>query len=167
MNSRISSSEAGPALGQESHRGHDLPRRAEAALEAVVLHERLLHRVRSVGPGDPLDGGDGAALGLRRQGQAGQHSPAVHMDRARATGSLVTALLRAHQAQPVAQGVQQGDPGVQAERVGTAVHVECHDPFDDRGTFVHVPPARHVRHRVLLRTGRERLEPLLGPDPVS
>src|SRR5690606_20070258 len=42
---------------QQRHRGHDLPRRAEAALRAQLLDEGLLHRVqRAIGPAQALDG---------------------------------------------------------------------------------------------------------------
>src|SRR5207248_4931124 len=43
-------------------RRHDLARRAVAALERVLLDEGLLHRMQLVAGGQPLDGGDLAAL---------------------------------------------------------------------------------------------------------
>jgi hypothetical protein len=44
---------------------------AEAALQPVVLRERLLDsRERAIGPGHALDGGDLAAAGLHREDKA-------------------------------------------------------------------------------------------------
>ena len=52
--------------------------RAEPALEAVGLAERLLHRAeRAVGGADALDGGDVGAVGLHREHQARAHRVAV------------------------------------------------------------------------------------------
>src|SRR5215467_7103582 len=48
-------------------RGHDHARRAEAALQAVVLAERLLHRVQLLAVGEALDGAHVGAV--RRQHQ--------------------------------------------------------------------------------------------------
>jgi hypothetical protein len=61
-------------------RGHDHARRAEAALQAVMLAERLLHRVqrRAVG-GKPLNGLDLVAIGHHRQRGAGFDGLAVEM----------------------------------------------------------------------------------------
>jgi hypothetical protein len=50
-------------LAQQRDRGHDLARRAVAALERVVLHERRLHRMQiAVVGGQPFDRGDLTAL---------------------------------------------------------------------------------------------------------
>ena len=46
MYSRISSSEPARPSSQQRDRRHDLARRAVAALEGVVTHERLLHRMQ-------------------------------------------------------------------------------------------------------------------------
>jgi hypothetical protein len=56
--------------------------------------------------------------------QARHHTLAVDQHRAGAAGALVAALLRAGQAQVVTQGVQQGDAGVEPQRVGGAVDLE-------------------------------------------
>src|SRR5262245_32797872 len=55
-------------------RRHDHARRAISALQAVVLAERLLHRMQgTVRLGEPLDGGDVGALDL-----PGEHSAGLH-----------------------------------------------------------------------------------------
>src|SRR5690606_20531287 len=55
---------------QEVRRGHDHARRAEAALQPVLLPEPLLHRVEPAVAGEPLDGHHLAAVGLDRQHRA-------------------------------------------------------------------------------------------------
>ena len=112
MNSRMSCVEAGPALGEQGDRRHDLPRRAVAALESVVPDERQLQRMRRTAGRETLDGGHLAAFARCGERQAGQHPLAVRQHRARATGSLVTALLGAGEADMVTQRVEQGHPGV-------------------------------------------------------
>src|SRR5436309_8298550 len=59
--------------GQQVRRGHDHPGRAEAALEPVLLPERLLQRMEPSGRGQAFDGGDGVAFGLD-----GEHGAALH-----------------------------------------------------------------------------------------
>src|SRR3954453_18488432 len=54
-------------VGEKLHRRHHHPRRAEAALQAVALAERRLHRMQLAALGEPLDRGDLAALDLRRE----------------------------------------------------------------------------------------------------
>ena len=50
---------------RDCHEHH--PRRAEAALQPVLLLERGLDRVHTVGAFQPFDGGDRAAVGLHRE----------------------------------------------------------------------------------------------------
>ena len=52
---------------QESFGGDDLPGRAEAALEGVLLGERLLHRSELFAVHQSLDGGDLRAVGFDRE----------------------------------------------------------------------------------------------------
>ena len=67
-----------------SHRAHHHARRAEAALQAVVLLEGLLHRVqRAVGLGQALDGGDARALRPAPPGSCSLHRAAVRRARCR------------------------------------------------------------------------------------
>src|SRR6478609_6822368 len=57
-------------VGEQLHRRHHHPRRAEAALQAVALAERRLHRVQLAVLGQALDGRDLAALHLCREDRA-------------------------------------------------------------------------------------------------
>ena len=94
-------------LRRHGDRRADLPRRAVAALEAVMLDERLLQRVQAVAVRQALDRGDLAALVLHRQRQAGVDALAVDQHRAGAAGALVAALLGAGEAEVVAQQVEE------------------------------------------------------------
>src|SRR5438445_338326 len=81
------------ALFEQRDRRHDLPGCAVAALKTVVANERLLHRVAGPLGRQALDGHHIAPFTLSRQGQAGQHPPAVDQHGAGAAGALVAALL--------------------------------------------------------------------------
>src|SRR4051812_16695941 len=60
-------------------RRHDHARRAIAALQAVIVAERRLHRMQLVTFGDAFDGGDMGAVDLADQNGAGFHGAAVDM----------------------------------------------------------------------------------------
>ena len=94
--------------GEQVVHRDDQPGRAEPALHRAGVEERLLHRVqRRRRSGQPLDRHDVAALRLAGGDQAGAHDDAVEVDRARAALALLAGVLRAGQAQPLAQDVEQ------------------------------------------------------------
>ena len=78
-------------LVEQRDRRHDHARRAEAALQAVVLLERLLHRVQLAVGGQALDGGDLGAVGLDGEHRARLHRLAVEQHGARAARRRVAA----------------------------------------------------------------------------
>jgi type II secretory pathway predicted ATPase ExeA len=84
---------------------HDLAGRAVAALETVMRDEGGLQRVEGVTVGKAFDRRDGCAVLHDRERQTGVHAFAVEKHRAGATGTLVTALLRAGQIKPLAEQV--------------------------------------------------------------
>ena len=90
---------------------HDHPRRAEPALEAVALAERLLHRVQLAVGGQPLDRGDLGAVGLDGQHVARLHAAAVEVHRAGAAVAGVAADDGAGLAELLAQVLHQQHPG--------------------------------------------------------
>ena len=104
-------------------RGHDHAGRAEAALQAVMLAKRLLHRMqrRAVG-GKPLDGPDLVAVGHDRQRGAGFHRLAVEMHDAGAALRGVAADMGAGQPQIFAQELHQQGAGVDIGGYGITVH---------------------------------------------
>src|SRR5580658_7531272 len=73
-----------PPLSQQRDRRHDLPRRAEPALERVTGNERTLHRMQATVFPQPLDRGDVAPLAGDRERQARQHPPAIRQHGTRA-----------------------------------------------------------------------------------
>ena len=104
------------ALAEQRHGRNDLAGRAVAALEAVVLEERRLHRVQLVAFGQPFDRGDLAALVHHGERQAGVDAPAVDQHRAGAALAVVAALLGAGEAEVLAQRVEQRVRGSSVRR---------------------------------------------------
>jgi hypothetical protein len=123
MRSRISSS-ASCAGSSCSPSVTALAWRAVTALEAVAIHEGLLHRVRLLRAAEPFDRDDLAAVVHHRQGQAGIDALAVHQHGAGAALAAVAALLGAGQVQHFAQGVEQGDARFDREFVLGTVDTE-------------------------------------------
>src|SRR5471032_1510894 len=97
-----------PALGLRSHadRRANLPGRAIAALEPVMIDERLLQRVQTASFGQSFDRGDLPTLMLHGQGKARQDTFAVDQHRAGAARALVAALLGAGEVEMISQQVQ-------------------------------------------------------------
>src|SRR5690606_14559323 len=116
--------------------GHEDPGRAEPALCGAVIAERGLERVRrpGPGPGETLDGRDAPALGLPDRGDAGEDGLVIEEDGAGAAVALVAPLLRAGQAEDVAERLEQGVVHGDADAMTVPVDFE----FGDR---VHGPPA--------------------------
>src|ERR1043166_3471569 len=105
------------ADGGEHHAG-----RADAALRAAALDQRLLHGVEALAVGDTFDRRDPRALDLRDGDEATIDQLAVEDDGARAAFALAAALLRARELQPLAQRVEQARQRVGFERHGLPVH---------------------------------------------
>ncbi len=92
---------------QHAGREHQEARRAEAALQAVVLDEGALQRVQRIAVREALDGADPAAIGLHGEHQAGAHRLAVDQHRAGAADAMLAADMRAGLAAVVADRVDQ------------------------------------------------------------
>ena len=124
---------------EEVDRGHDHARRAEAALEAVLLPEGGLHRVELVTVREPLDGLDLGAVGLDGEHRARLDRPAVHVDGAGAALAGVAADVRAGEVEVLAERLDE-----QPSRLDVEL---SRGPIDDeRDMFAHGPD--------LLRHGR-------------
>src|SRR4030095_13258618 len=91
-------------LLEQERRGHQDPRRAEPALEAEVLVERLLERVEGGAVSERLDRADIPTVHLHGQSQARPRGPAVEQDGARAADAVLAADVRAVERQLVAEG---------------------------------------------------------------
>ena len=103
-------------------RRHDHARRAEAALQAVIVAERRLHRMQLVALGEAFDGGDVGAVGLTDQHGAGLDRPAVDMHDAGAALAGVAADMGAGQAQMLAQQMDKQGAVLDIGRDRLAVH---------------------------------------------
>ena len=105
------------------HRGHHHAGRAETALQAMVLAERLLHRMqRTVRLGEAFDRDDGAAVSLKRQRGAGLHRNSIKMDDAAAALRGVAADVGAGQPQVLTQKLHKQRAGIDIGSDGLAVH---------------------------------------------
>src|SRR6516165_6825090 len=94
-------------LLQQRHDGHDHARRAEAALQAVLLVEGTLYRVHRPVAGQALHGGDLVPAGLGGKYRAGLHGLAVEQHGAGPAGGGVTADVRRGEVGHVAQEVHE------------------------------------------------------------
>ena len=104
------------AFADEHHAG-----RAEAALQAVVLLERRLHRVEPCRGEQALDGRDLDAVGLDAEQRAGLHRRAVVEHRAGAAARGIAPDVGAGEAQVLAEHVHQQHARLDVEGVGGAV----------------------------------------------
>ena len=138
MRSRISASsdvrQSPTTLGQPSRASPSMPdgraelsRRAVAALERVVVDERLLQRVQLVAARQPFDRRDLRAVVRDRQREAGVHPPAVEQHRARAALAVVAALLGARSGRGARAAGRAGGPRVDddAARLAVDPHLEA------------------------------------------
>ena len=101
--SRISSSVGLGVCSSRSTVAHDQPRRAEAALHGAGGDECLLHAMQRPVGGDALDGHDLVPVGLRGEDEARADEHAVEQHRARPALPLLAGVLRARQAELLAQ----------------------------------------------------------------
>ena len=97
----------GMPFSDAADRRDDLPRRAVAALECVLIDEGLLHRVqRAPLLGKPLDCRH-RATHRDGEGQAAEDARAVDQHRASSALAVVAALLRPGEAEMLAQRIEQ------------------------------------------------------------
>ena len=121
----ISSSDGFGVLREERGARDHEARRAEAALQRVLLDEGLLQRAHLLRRAEALDGRDLVPLGVGREHQAGLHRLAVEQHRAAAAAAAVAHLLGARQVEVVAQRVEQRDARLDGELPDRAVHLEA------------------------------------------
>ena len=115
-----------------------MPGRAVPALQAVVLHERLLHRVqRAVGVGHALDRADVLAVGLHGEHGAALDRFTVQMDRARTARRGVAADVRAGETGLLTDEVHEQRARLDIVRMRRSV--------DGDGDFHRIPHVARVR----------------------
>src|SRR4029077_18521807 len=91
----------GVALEQLLRR-HDHARGAEAALEAMLIPERLLQRMERRSVCQALDRRDLGAIGLDGEDRSGLHAVAVHLDGARPAVARVATEMRPREPRHIA-----------------------------------------------------------------
>src|SRR5262249_44509754 len=111
----------GGVLAEQALHGHDHAPRAVAALERLVLQERLLDTVQLAVLGQPLDRRDLPVLDVAGQHETGADRLAVEQHRARAAHADATALQGPAQAQIVAQHVEERLVGLDQQLAPLAV----------------------------------------------
>src|SRR6202020_282964 len=102
--------------------GHDHTRRAEAALQAMIVLERLLHRVQLAVRGEAFDRSDLRAIAARREHRARLDCAAVDVDDAGPALRGVASDMRAGQAQILPQELHEQRPRIDIRRRRAAVH---------------------------------------------
>src|SRR5258708_3381936 len=101
-------------------------RRAEAALQAVMLAEAVLQRGQAARLGrDALDGADLGALDLHGEREAGAAGPAVDLDGAGAADSVLAADMGAGGADHLAEEIRQQHARLRLARNRLAVQGEA------------------------------------------
>src|SRR3954447_25661795 len=111
--------------GQQVRGRHDHPRRAEPALQAVLLPERVLERVElALRAGHALDRRDARPVGLDREHRAALHGVAVDVDRAGPALAGLAADVRAGQAQVVPDHLDEEPAWLDVPLPRLAVHLE-------------------------------------------
>ena len=108
---------------EQADGGHDHARRAVAALEGLLVEERLLDRVERALGGQPLDGLDRLPGDAADRGDAGAGGLAVDQHGAGPARAFAAADLAAGQAEVVAQHAEQGGLCRHVYRHRRAVHL--------------------------------------------
>lgn len=104
-------------------RGHDLSRRAIPTLKRIIVYEGLLHWVKVRAFSEALDRGDLPSIDLGRQRETGRDRPAIQMNRASPTLSVIAALLGPGQLSPLTQQIEERSAGIDLKNHRSAVHV--------------------------------------------
>src|SRR5207249_263837 len=116
--------------------GHDHARRAETALEPVLLPEPLLDRVQLAVLRQSLDRHDVGAVRLDREEVAGFDGLTVHQNRAGAALAGVAADVRPGEAHGLADVVHQEQPGLHFVAVALAVDRHLDWQFHDSSSGI-------------------------------
>jgi hypothetical protein len=98
---------AGLSLLDQTDRAHNLARRTESALQAIVGKKRLLHRMKSITLCHTFDRKDVSAVVADRKRKARIDPSSLDDDRAGAALPPVAALLRSGQMKAFAKKIQE------------------------------------------------------------
>ena len=120
-------------FSQQIGRRHQHARRAESALQGMMLVKRFLQRIHLPDAAEAFDRLDAAAVGLHREHQAGARAVAVDQHGAGAADAMLAADMGAGQAQRVTQEIGKQQARLHGGAVGCAV-----DGDADFASFAHV-----------------------------
>src|SRR5882757_9766593 len=140
--------EAAAMARHDVDRGHDHARRAIAALQAMIVAERGLHRMQFVALGDAFDGGDIGAVGLSHQHGAGFHCAAIDMHDAGAALAGIATDMGAGQAQMIAQEMDKERPVLDVGRYRLAVYRQFDCRHAETSRYFLVVPIRGTERRL-------------------
>ena len=105
-------------------RRHDLPGRAVAALEGILIDEGLLHRMQLAVCARPSIVVMLRPCAADRERQAGQYAAAIEQHRAGAALPVVATFLRSGEAEVLAQRVEQRAFEIECVPVFVAIDLE-------------------------------------------
>ena len=166
MPSRISCLARVGVLLEQPGRLHDHARRAEPALEAVLVPERLLERVEGGAVGHAFDGLDLATVGLDGEHRARLGAGAIDMDGAGAAVARVAADMRAGQPEVVAQEMDEQESRLDVRLVDGAVDGDRDVLGAHRGGASYAyATARSVAWRRALRVSSAAIARLYSTGP--
>jgi hypothetical protein len=154
------------AFGDAADGGHDLARRAETALHAVMIDEGLLDRMERVSFRQSLDRRDLGAVVHGGQCQARDDPPAVEEHRARTACTLIAALLRAGEIESLAQDVEQGLSRIELQRMALTVDrkLYAHDRHLSLDAGIHASGRTLKRNVHMANRSFGPMPRLLRPD---
>ena len=146
---------------QQRHRRHDHPRRAVAALEAVLFPEAVLQRMQVAVRREPLDRRDRRAVGLDREDRARLRAAAVDEDGAGSALAGVAPDVRAGQTQLFAEEVDEEHARVDVSLANLAV-----DGHRDLGHGLSLSRERRIAYSKKARKGITTFGPTHGSAPT-
>src|SRR6476646_1517873 len=154
-------------LAEQPSRLHDHPRRAEAALKAVLIPERLLERVERRLAGHPLDRLELATIRLDREHRARLRARAIDVDGAGAAVARVASDVGAGQAEVVAQEVDEEEARLDICLVRLAVDGDRDVPGRHRSASYAYARARSVARLRALRVISAAIARLYSTGPST
>jgi hypothetical protein len=157
----------GVALLDASDRRHDLARRAETALECVMLDERFLHRMQIAEVTlKTLDRRNLCVLRTCGKHEAGEDAATIDVDCAGAALPLIAAFLRAWQARMIVDCIEETRSGVEYQAAQLAIDLERQGQRSSRvngGRFGRRPSEGRSSHQGTRRSEHRPFEKASAP----
>src|ERR1700722_3769008 len=151
----------GLALQHAGHQ-HQKAGRTEAALQAVMLHERALQGVKLVAGRQAFEGADLLAFRLHREHQAGTHRRAIDEHRAGAAHAVLATDMRPGLPAILANSVDQRAARLDANGMGLSVDRKC-----NVASLAHTSFFLACRSAARMRCGVAGISLIVAPNGVS